>query len=220
MLVNDGIHLFKFWFSVSREEQLRRFISRRDDPLKHWKLSPIDIQSLDRWDEYTEAKNQMFFHTHTGDAPWTVIKSDDKKRARLNCIRFFLHSLDYPGKDLKAIRPTDDKIVLVPNAHSKSGRLDSVHDCIQYHACISNACIEKVACKVYGPLLMCVRSIRLIDWPFAVCCNAQKTAWLGYRICVPIHCRTFAQDPRCRGWINWLWRVGSCKHRYCGVRCY
>ena len=128
MLVNDGIHLFKFWFSVSREEQLRRFISRRDDPLKHWKLSPIDIQSLDRWDEYTEAKNQMFFHTHTGDAPWTVIKSDDKKRARLNCIRFFLHSLDYPGKDLKSIRPTDDKIVLVPNAHSKSGRLDSVHD--------------------------------------------------------------------------------------------
>ena len=128
MLVNDGIHLFKFWFSVSREEQLRRFISRRDDPLKHWKLSPIDIQSLDRWDEYTEAKNQMFFHTHTGDAPWTVIKSDDKKRARLNCIRFFLHSLDYPGKDPKAIRPTDDKIVLVPNAHSKSGRLDSVQD--------------------------------------------------------------------------------------------
>ena len=128
MLVNDGIHLFKFWFSVSREEQLRRFISRRDDPLKHWKLLPIDIQSLDRWDEYTEAKNQMFFHTHTGDAPWTVIKSDDKKRARLNCIRFFLHSLDYPGKDLKAIRPTDDKIVLVPNAHSKSGSLDSGHD--------------------------------------------------------------------------------------------
>ena len=128
MLVNDGIHLFKFWFSVSREEQLRRFISRRDDPLKHWKLSPIDIQSLDRWDEYTEAKNQMFFHTHTGDAPWTVIKSDDKKRARLNCIRHFLHSLDYPDKNLKAIRATDDKIVLVPNAQRKSGSLDSDHD--------------------------------------------------------------------------------------------
>ena len=93
MLVNDGIHLFKFWFSVSREEQLRRFVSRRDDPLKHWKLSPIDIQSLDRWDEYTEAKNQMFFHTHTGDAPWTVIKSDDKKRAcrvNLSMQHFFL----------------------------------------------------------------------------------------------------------------------------------
>ncbi len=70
MLVASGIHLFKFWFSVSREEQLRRFISRRDDPLKHWKLSPVDIQSLDRWDDYTEAKNAMFFHTHTGDAPW------------------------------------------------------------------------------------------------------------------------------------------------------
>ena len=101
MLVNSGLHLFKFWFSVSREEQLRRFISRRDDPLKHWKLSPVDIQSLDRWDDYTEAKNAMFFHTHTGDAPWTIIRSDDKKRARLNCIRHFLHQLDYPGKDVK-----------------------------------------------------------------------------------------------------------------------
>lgn len=128
MLVNDGIRLFKFWFSVSREEQLRRFISRRDDPLKHWKLSPIDIQSLDRWDDYTEAKDQMFFHTHTGDAPWTVIKSDDKKRARLNCIRHFLHQLDYPNKDLKAIRPVDDKIVLIPNAHLKNSSLNSAHD--------------------------------------------------------------------------------------------
>lgn len=115
MLVNSGIHLFKFWFSVSREEQLRRFISRRDDPLKHWKLSPVDIQSLDRWDDYTEAKNAMFFHTHTGDAPWTIIKSDDKKRARLNCIRYFLHRLNYPGKDIKAIGPVDEMIVRVPN---------------------------------------------------------------------------------------------------------
>ncbi len=121
MLVNSGIHLFKFWFSVSREEQLRRFISRRDDPLKHWKLSPIDIQSLDRWDDYTAAKNAMFFHTHTGDAPWTVIKSDDKKRARLNCIRYFLHSLDYPNKDAKQIRPVDPLIVKVPNPQFKEG---------------------------------------------------------------------------------------------------
>lgn len=119
MLVNSGIHLFKFWFSVSREEQLRRFISRRDDPLKHWKLSPIDIQSLDRWDDYTEAKNQMFFHTHTGDAPWTIIKSDDKKRARLNCIRHFLSQLDYPNKDLKVTNRVDDKIVLIPNPQFK-----------------------------------------------------------------------------------------------------
>ena len=87
MLSNSGILLFKYWFSVSREEQLRRFISRRDDPLKHWKLSPIDIKSLDKWDDYTAAKQAMFFHTDTADAPWTVIKSDDKKRARLNCIR-------------------------------------------------------------------------------------------------------------------------------------
>ena len=119
MLVNSGMHLFKFWFSVSREEQLRRFISRRDDPLKHWKLSPVDIESLDRWDDYTEAKNTMFFHTHTGDAPWTIIKSDDKKRARLNCIRFFLHSLDYPDRDFKAIGPVDPLIVQVPNAQFK-----------------------------------------------------------------------------------------------------
>ena len=119
MLVNSGMHLFKFWFSVSREEQLRRFISRRDDPLKHWKLSPVDIESLDRWDAYTEAKNTMFFHTHTGDAPWTIIKSDDKKRARLNCIRFFLHALDYPDRDLKAIGPVDPLIVQVPNAQFK-----------------------------------------------------------------------------------------------------
>ena len=119
MLVNSGIHLFKFWFSVSREEQLRRFISRRDDPLKHWKLSPIDIQSLDRWDDYTEAKNQMFFHTHTGDAPWTIVKSDDKKRARLNCIRYFLSQLDYPNKDLKVTNRVDEKIVLTPNPQFK-----------------------------------------------------------------------------------------------------
>ncbi|MFB2578144.1 MULTISPECIES: polyphosphate kinase 2 [unclassified Acinetobacter] len=122
MLVNSGIHLFKFWFSVSREEQLRRFIGRRDDPLKHWKLSPIDVQSLDRWDDYTEAKNQMFFHTHTGDAPWTIIKSDDKKRARLNCIRYFLHSLDYPNKDLEAIGELDTLLVLSPSL--QKGEID------------------------------------------------------------------------------------------------
>ena len=115
MLVASGIHLFKFWFSVSQEEQLRRFVSRHDDPLKHWKLSPVDIQSLDRWNDYTEAKNAMFFHTHTKDSPWVIIKSDDKKRARLNCIRYFLHTLDYPGKDLKAIGTVDPQIVMHPD---------------------------------------------------------------------------------------------------------
>lgn len=120
MLVASGIHLFKFWFSVSREEQLRRFVSRYSDPLKHWKLSPVDVQSLDRWDDYTEAKNAMFFHTHTRDAPWTIIKSDDKKRARLNCIRYFLHHLDYPNKDLKAIGEVDPLIVLHPDMNAVS----------------------------------------------------------------------------------------------------
>lgn len=118
MLVASGIHLFKFWFSVSREEQLRRFVSRYSDPLKHWKLSPVDVQSLDRWDAYTEAKNAMFFHTHTKDAPWIIIKSDDKKRARLNCIRYFLHQLDYPNKDVKAIGKVDPLIVMQPDMNA------------------------------------------------------------------------------------------------------
>ena len=114
MLVNSGIRLFKYWFSVSREEQLRRFVSRRDDPLKHWKLSPIDIQSLDKCDDYTEAKKAMFFHTDTGDAPWTVIKSDDKKRARLNCLRHFLWQLPYPDKNEAILRP--DALIVGPAA--------------------------------------------------------------------------------------------------------
>ena len=128
MLTASGIHLFKFWFSVSREEQLRRFISRRDDPLKHWKLSTVDIQSLDRWDDYTDAKNAMFFHTHTGDAPWTIVKSDDKKRARLNCIRAFLHGLDYPGKDVKAIGAVDALIVNVPDTKFSDNNFDVIAD--------------------------------------------------------------------------------------------
>ncbi|TXH70908.1 MAG: polyphosphate kinase 2 [Lysobacteraceae bacterium] len=111
MLVRSGIRLYKFWFSVSREEQLRRFKSRRNDPLKHWKLSPIDLQSLDKWSDYTEAKSAMFFHTDTADAPWVVIKSDDKKRARLNCMRHFLDSLPYPGKDARLARSADPLIV-------------------------------------------------------------------------------------------------------------
>jgi polyphosphate kinase len=110
MLVNDGVHLFKYWFSVSREEQLRRFRSRKGDPLKQWKLSPIDLQSLDKWDEYTDAKEAMFFYTDTADAPWTVIKSDDKKRARINCMRDFLSRLDYPDKDEEVVGACDPLI--------------------------------------------------------------------------------------------------------------
>ena len=111
MLVNSGVRLVKYWFSVSRQEQMRRFISRRDDPLKQWKLSPLDIRSLDRWDDYRKAKTAMFFHTDTGDAPWVVIKSDDKKRARINCLRHFLSLLEYPDKDLEVACVPDPLLV-------------------------------------------------------------------------------------------------------------
>ena len=113
MLVNSGVILFKLWFSVGRAEQLARFAARETDPVKQWKLSPTDLASLDKWDAYTEAKETMFFYTDTGDAPWTVIKSNDKKRARLEAMRFVLHSVDYPNKDLRvAHRP--DPLILGP----------------------------------------------------------------------------------------------------------
>lgn len=95
MMVRNGIILFKYWFSVTRDEQLRRFKARESEPLKKWKLSPIDRSSLDKWDDYTEAKEAMFFYTDTADAPWTIIKSDDKKRARLNCISHLLTMIPY-----------------------------------------------------------------------------------------------------------------------------
>jgi polyphosphate kinase 2 len=111
MLIRSGIHLFKYWFSVTQNEQLRRFKSRETDPLKQWKLSPIDRASLDKWSDYTEAKEAMFFYTDTADAPWTIIKSDDKKRARLNCMQHFLSSFSYPGKDTKLVRGPDPLLV-------------------------------------------------------------------------------------------------------------
>ncbi|MBF9060606.1 polyphosphate kinase 2 [Rhodobacterales bacterium HKCCSP123] len=111
MLTRSGIRLYKYWFSVTQAEQKRRFASRETDPLKQWKLSPIDRASLDKWDDYTEAKEAMFFYTDTADAPWTVIKSDDKKRARLNCMLHFLSTLDYPGKDPKIAHAPDPLIV-------------------------------------------------------------------------------------------------------------
>jgi len=102
-LVRSGLHLIKFWFSVSRKEQRRRFKERESHPLKQWKLSPVDLASLDKWEEYTKAKEAMFFYTDTADAPWTVIKSDCKKRARLNAMRYILHRLPYTNKDLERI---------------------------------------------------------------------------------------------------------------------
>lgn len=111
MLVNSDTILFKFWFSVTRQEQLRRFHSRKNDPLKQWKLSPIDVASLERWDEYTNARRSMFFNTDTADAPWTIVKSDDKKRARISCMRYFLNELDYPDKDTSVVYKPDELIV-------------------------------------------------------------------------------------------------------------
>lgn len=111
MLTRSGIHLFKMWFSVSREEQFRRFQKRRKDLLKQWKLSPIDMASLDKWDQYTEAKESMFFYTNTKDAPWTVIKSDDKKRARINAMLHVLNCLPYANKDADMVTRPDPLIV-------------------------------------------------------------------------------------------------------------
>jgi len=111
MLVNSGIKLIKFWFSVTKQEQLARFTSRRTDPVRQWKLSPTDLASLDKWDDYTAAKEAMFFYTHTGDAPWTVIKSNDKKRARLEAMRYVLSQFDYTSKDREVVGTCDPLIV-------------------------------------------------------------------------------------------------------------
>jgi polyphosphate kinase 2 len=114
-LVNSGISLFKLWFTVSQAEQVRRFESRRDDPLRVWKLSPIDEASLDKFGAYTEARNAMFFYTDTADAPWIVVNSNDKRRARLESMRAVLHPLDYDHKDAGVAR-TPDPMVVQPAA--------------------------------------------------------------------------------------------------------
>lgn len=110
-LVRSGVHLIKFWFSVSRDEQRRRFKERKAHPLKQWKLSPIDLASLDKWEDYTKAKESMFFETDTADSPWTVIKSDCKKRARLNAMRYLLQKLPYTNKESRNIGALDTLIV-------------------------------------------------------------------------------------------------------------
>jgi polyphosphate kinase 2 len=120
MLARDGIILVKFWFSVSRTEQLRRFVRRQVDPVKQWKLSPVDLASLDKWDGYTEAKEDMFFYTDLPDAPWTVVKSNDKKRARLEAMRFVLSRVAYQDKDELVVGCPDPLIVgPAPLLHEK-----------------------------------------------------------------------------------------------------
>jgi polyphosphate kinase 2 len=111
MLVRSDVSLVKFWFSVSRSEQRTRFAVRQIDPVRQWKLSPMDLASLDRWDSYTEAKEAMFFYTDTADAPWTVVKSNDKKRARLAAMRHVLASFPYDGKDAEVVGRPDPLII-------------------------------------------------------------------------------------------------------------
>ena len=125
-LVRSGIHVIKFWFSVSREEQRRRFKERESHPLKQWKLSPIDLASLDKWDDYTKAKEAMFFYTDTADSPWTVVKSDCKKRARLNAMRYVLHKLPYANKDIDLIGALDPLLVGRANVVYERGEKDEM----------------------------------------------------------------------------------------------
>ncbi|MEY4313207.1 MAG: polyphosphate kinase 2 [Actinomycetota bacterium] len=114
MLVNSGITLIKFWFSVGEAEQRHRFETRRTDPVRVWKLSPTDLASLDKWQEYTEAKEAMFFYTDTPHAPWTVVKSNDKKRARIEAMKWVLHLFDYPGKDVHLVGKCDPLVIGEP----------------------------------------------------------------------------------------------------------
>jgi len=115
MLVNSGIKLFKYYFSVTKKEQRARFASRKQDPLKQWKMSPVDEAAVSLWGEYTRAKEAMFFYTDTASCPWTIIKSDDKKRARLNAMQHFLANLDYPDKDIDVVNGPDPLIVGAPS---------------------------------------------------------------------------------------------------------
>jgi polyphosphate kinase 2 len=111
MWIRSGIHVVKFWFSVTRNEQRTRFLIRQIDPVRQWKLSPMDLASLDRWDAYTEAKTAIFQHTDTDDSPWTVVKSNDKRRARIEAIRHVLARFDYPNKDFGVVGNPDRRIV-------------------------------------------------------------------------------------------------------------
>jgi polyphosphate kinase len=119
MLVRSGLDLTKFWFSVTRSEQRTRFVIRRIDPVRQWKLSPMDIESLDKWDGYTEAKEAMFHYTDTPHAPWTVIKSNDKKRARLEAIKHVLRKFDYDGRNDEAIGEPDKALIGPPSVLSE-----------------------------------------------------------------------------------------------------
>ena len=119
LLVNDGVHLFKFWLAIGREMQIKRFHDRRHDPLKVWKLSPVDMQALDKFEDYSRARDRMLAETSTEHAPWRVILNNDKQRGRLNIIRSVLHAIAYEHKDTAAIGEIDDKIVMSPKTFAE-----------------------------------------------------------------------------------------------------
>lgn len=111
MIVNDGIHFFKFWLDIGQETQLERFHDRRHSKLKSWKFSPIDIAGIEKWDDYTKARNEMVRRTHSKESPWTIVRANDKRRARIAVIRRLLLSLPYDGRDLDVIGKEDKKII-------------------------------------------------------------------------------------------------------------
>lgn len=123
-ITRDGIHLFKFWLSIGREMQLKRFHDRRHDPLKVWKLSPIDIEALHKWDAYSKARDEMLERTNSDHAPWTVIRANDKRRGRINVIQTVLDRLTYAGKDKKAIGEIDPKVTLKAQDFLKLDKTD------------------------------------------------------------------------------------------------
>ena len=127
MMVRSGIRVYKFWFSVSREEQLRRFLGRAQDPLKQWKLSPMDVESLGRWDSYTKAREAMLFYTDTADVPWTIVRSDDKNRARLNAMKHVLYTIPYAGKDTDVVTAPDPHVLGSAKAIYEHGENSHAH---------------------------------------------------------------------------------------------
>jgi polyphosphate kinase 2 len=110
-IIESGVHLFKLWFDVGRKEQRERIKARESDPLKRWKISPMDYESMKRWDDYTKARDGMFLYTNTGHAPWTIIRSNDKKRARIGAMLTVLNALPYPEKDTEVVQAPDPLIV-------------------------------------------------------------------------------------------------------------
>jgi len=120
MLYEDGVIIIKFWLSISKEEQLLRFEARMDNPLKRWKFSPVDKKGQEYWDVYTKYKEQMFSKTHTSFCPWTIVKTNNKQTARLECMRYVLTRIDYEGKD-------DSKISLLPDPNVIMNYYRSLH---------------------------------------------------------------------------------------------